>query len=581
VSSERQQEEHTIESQLTDLRRACAQLQIVDEYLDDGYTGEILARPGLDRLRDDARTSRFAAVYIHSPDRLARKYAYQVLVVEELRKRGVQVVFLNRALSDTPEDNLLLGVQGLIAEYEKTKILERTRRGKLQKARGGTVVGGIPPYGYTYVRTEGERYGRYVIHETEAATVRLIFELYECTGSVRQVARDLTERQIRPRQGIRWGGSSLHRILRNETYCGTTYYNKHRSVEVPGSSQKYRRRLNAGRQLRPRDEWVPITVPALMDRAQFARAQERLRQNHHPPVQRDVTYLLAGLVRCASCGAAFTREICKGYRYYRCNNRHRRFPLPRTCDARMIAKERLDAAVWQRIVDAIQRPDLLAEHVRRLHGGLHNTADATRQRIAALTNRLDQLKVQQQRLLDLYTQADLDRDALQAKSRDLAGRRAALQDELHGEEQALAGVIRHAAQPEAVARFCEVARHRLQNLDEAGKAEFVRRLVREVRLDSRRGLAQIVAAIPLTGDTANPEDDNTTGALTPLAGPEANSAISSTDSGTAYMSLRYCGRNPRKRPLPLCPHRVGKGATIEFSFQVELSEGGVRHTYYR
>ncbi len=109
-------------------------------------------------------------------------------MIEELKKNGIEVLFLNKQISDTPEDQLLLGVEGLIAEYEKAKILERTRRGKLHKARSGKIVGGIPPFGYDYVKDKG-----YVINEGEAEIVKLIFNLYIQLGSVRAVARKLTE----------------------------------------------------------------------------------------------------------------------------------------------------------------------------------------------------------------------------------------------------------------------------------------------------------------------------------------------------------------------------------------------------
>ena len=156
VSTERQEKEKekTIESQIEELRMFCEKngFLIVKEYVDDGWSGETLARPALDQLRDDASKKLFDIVCIHSPDRLARKFIYQGLVMEELKKKGIEVFFLNRPISDTPEDQLLLGVQGLIAEYEKAKILERTRKGRIHKAKEKGIVGSVPPYGYNYVK---------------------------------------------------------------------------------------------------------------------------------------------------------------------------------------------------------------------------------------------------------------------------------------------------------------------------------------------------------------------------------------------------------------------------------------------
>src|SRR6266487_3709873 len=149
VSTERQEREQTIESQLA-LLRAWVQAQghalnPDHVFTDEGYSGSRLDRPGLDALRDAAREAAFQAVAVLSPDRLARRYAYQVLLLEELRRVGCQVVFLHHPISDDPNDQLLLQIQGAIAEYERALLAERFRRGKLQKARAGQYVGGKAP----------------------------------------------------------------------------------------------------------------------------------------------------------------------------------------------------------------------------------------------------------------------------------------------------------------------------------------------------------------------------------------------------------------------------------------------------
>ena len=149
VSTERQEQEETIDSQLAQLKVLAAQKGEVvierDIYLDDGYTGELLARPALDRLRDDARDGLLDLILIHCPDRLARRYAYQVVVIEELEKYGCEVDFVNRTIAHTPEDQMLLAMQGVIAEYERAKIMERSRRGRLFKLRSGVLVTGQVP----------------------------------------------------------------------------------------------------------------------------------------------------------------------------------------------------------------------------------------------------------------------------------------------------------------------------------------------------------------------------------------------------------------------------------------------------
>src|SRR5437867_538526 len=181
VSSERQATAQTIASQLAALReRVTVDGYVLPEamqFLDDGYSGTTLVRPALERLRDLVAAGAVDRLYIHSPDRLARKYAYQVLLVDELHRCGVELIFLNRELGRSPEDDLLLQVQGMVAEYERAKILERSRRGKRHAAQQGSVnVLSGAPYGYRYIsKWEGGGAARYEIVLEEARIVRQIF----------------------------------------------------------------------------------------------------------------------------------------------------------------------------------------------------------------------------------------------------------------------------------------------------------------------------------------------------------------------------------------------------------------------
>ena len=181
VSTEQQAEAHTIASQVAAVRERVAvdglSVSEAMQFLDEGYSGATLVRPALERLRDVVASGSVDRLYVHSPDRLARKYAYQVLLVDEFRRAGVEVIFLNRALGQSPEDDLLLQVQGMIAEYERAKIIERHRRGKRHAARIGAVnVLSGAPYGYRYVtKYEGGGQARYEIIPDEARVVRQVF----------------------------------------------------------------------------------------------------------------------------------------------------------------------------------------------------------------------------------------------------------------------------------------------------------------------------------------------------------------------------------------------------------------------
>src|SRR5438874_9696814 len=181
VSSEKQAEANTIASQVAELRRRIEQdgatLQEDDCFVDDGVSGTILVRPALERLRDQVAHGVIDRLYVLAPDRLARKASYQALLIDELTSAGVELVFLNHALGKSPEDDLLLQVQGVIAEYERAKIMERARRGKQYAARQGRVsVLSQAPYGYRYVRkAEGGGEARFDVVLEEARVVRQVF----------------------------------------------------------------------------------------------------------------------------------------------------------------------------------------------------------------------------------------------------------------------------------------------------------------------------------------------------------------------------------------------------------------------
>src|ERR671916_3409460 len=179
VSTERQEQQQTIGSQVATLRDwAAARNHVLAEahvFRDEGYSGSRLDRPALDALRDAVRDAAVDVVAVFSPDRLARRYAYQVLLLEEFRRAGCEVVFLHRPISDDPDDQLLLQIQGAIAEYERAVLGERFRRGKLQRARDGHYLTGRAAYGYRYVPRCGDLAGQLLVDEREAELVRMLY----------------------------------------------------------------------------------------------------------------------------------------------------------------------------------------------------------------------------------------------------------------------------------------------------------------------------------------------------------------------------------------------------------------------
>jgi site-specific DNA recombinase len=183
VSSARQKEQETIRSQTVALHTHAEQLglDVPEQWVfeDDGHSGASLVRPALERLRDLVCQVPVDVLLVYSPGRLARKYAYQALLIEEFAKAGTTVMFIKGPRSDSPEDALLVQFQGMIAEYERAQILERTRRGKAHRAKSGTInVLSGAPFGYRYVRKSEHAEARYEIVAHEAAIVAELFARY-------------------------------------------------------------------------------------------------------------------------------------------------------------------------------------------------------------------------------------------------------------------------------------------------------------------------------------------------------------------------------------------------------------------
>lgn len=176
VSSEQQREEKTLGSQTASLIEFAKSqgLEAPAEWVfeDEGYSGATLERPGLERVRDLAAEGQIQVVLAYSPDRLSRKYAYQILLLEEFARQGVETLFVKAPQGDSAEDQLLVQCQRMIAEYERAQILERSRRGKRHRAQAGevSVLGGAP-YGYRYLRKSEEAPAAYLVEATEARVV--------------------------------------------------------------------------------------------------------------------------------------------------------------------------------------------------------------------------------------------------------------------------------------------------------------------------------------------------------------------------------------------------------------------------
>ena len=474
-------------------------------FIDAGYRGSTLIRPALERRRDAVAASEVERVYGYSPDRLARKYAYQVMRVDEFQRAGVELVFFNRQLGQSPEDELLLQMQGMIAEYERAQMLERSRRGKRHQAQRGSVnVLCGAPYGYRYItRTEGGGEARYEIVEEQAQVVRQIFDWVGRERlSIGEVQRRLTEAPtLTPAGKTWWDRRTIWGMLKTPAYKGQAGFGKTRAGKL-----RPRRREQRGRSLQPRracstydlpvDQWLSIPVPPLVDEALFEAVQAQLEENRRRARRgrRGAKYLLQGLLVCSGCGYACygkplspsTRKYHpREYAYYRCVGADAyRFGGQRLCDNKPVRTDRLEQAVWSEVCRLLENPRRLTEEYQRR---LEAVQVAPGEADAALVEK-SIAKVRQgiARLIDGYADGYLDKAEAEPRIRRFKERLQALEAQA---EQRRAQARQQADLQLVIGRleaFSAQVKIGLEQLDWVGRRELIRTLVKRVEIDQAR-----------------------------------------------------------------------------------------------
>jgi site-specific DNA recombinase len=506
VSSDQQAQAGTIVSQIEALHERLAKenFKLEQEYsfIDDGYTGATFLRPALERLRDAAAAGAIDRVYVHSPDRLARKYAYQVLLVDELERCGAEVVFLNRQLGQSPEDDLLLQVQGMIAEYERAKIMERCRRGKLHAARRGLVnVLSGAPYGYRYVSCQkGAGQASYEIILEQARVVRQIFEwVGRDRISIGEVRRRLQKQGVPTQSGkAYWDRTTVWGVLKNPAYKGMAAYGKTRTGPMKphlrtqrGDPEQPHRPYSTS--VVPVDQWHYIPVPAIVSEALFDSVQEQLIENkkHARQRKRGAKYLLQGLLVCKKCGYAYygkpiSLSAGKGkrrsYAYYRCiGSDAYRFGGQRICSNKQVRTDLLEQSIWQDVSSLLKNPQRIEnEYKRRLTGSKKNVRWNSSEQLHAL---IKKIKRGIARLLDAYQDSLIDKYEFEPRMRRAKERLAKLKAEVKKREdeetqqKELSLVIGH------MQDFADKVSSNLEGLDWLKRREIIRALVKQVEVD--------------------------------------------------------------------------------------------------
>jgi site-specific DNA recombinase len=478
-------------------------------------------------MRDLACEGQLEKILILSPDRLSRKYAYQVLLVEEFSRNGIEVVFLKSPQAKTPEESLLLQFQGMIAEYERTQIVERTRRGKRFRAKSGliNVLSGAP-YGYQYIKKTETSSAYYKVIEEEAKIVRTVYKLYVEDGlSINAIARWLNSHKVPTRKQISlWERSTVWAMLRNPAYKGTACFGKTRAAARKKITRALRQRggyaPRSGAHIElPRDQWIEIPVPSIIEDDLFQLAQERLEHNKtHSPRRTIEPTLLQSILVCKSCGYAYYRCSTKTSKrklyYYRCiGSDNYRFANGRVCQNKPIRQDYLDDLVWKQVVELLSNPELVQSEIRRRIEEVKNI-NPTKQRKKVLEKEIVRIEKSIQKLLDAYQEDLLQLEELRDRMPQLRRRQNAFKAELRNIDSALTDQHAVLRLTNNIETFLHKLRKAADAISVVERQKVLRLIVKEIQLDDES--LTIKHSIPLTTPSKTEK---------PIKGPEMTSYL--------------------------------------------------------
>lgn len=443
VSSKKQKDGETVQSQLDALRRYAAEKGYIIpkglEFIDEGYSGSLLKRPALDELREVVREGSINRVLVYSPDRLSRKYAYQLFLKDEMNKFGVEVNFLNSPPANTPEAQLAEHFQGIFAEYERTQIAERCRRGRLYKARQGH-VSALPSVAYGYIRVKVDNRSDFEIDPEASSIVKEIYRLYlQDEMTLRGVADELSRKGVKTyRGGKSWDHATIKGILENPAYTGTAYFGKTKKSEgVPGRIARYKSGVvvqpRYARTRLPEDMWIAIPVPAFISENDFQAVQEKLKKNKAFFARNTKELsLLQGLLVCGECGKPYYKKIRRSTKhrigYYCCSNTLAKGSTTPCCN-RSVRLEELDDLIFNEIVELLRNPSLIEAELKRQIEERPEKQESLKE--IEVKKELEQISKARNRLLDIYQDGEaLSLEELRERIEKLNRRKSMLEADL-------------------------------------------------------------------------------------------------------------------------------------------------------
>lgn len=498
VSTQKQAEEATIASQIAQLEQYAADhgytIKAEHRFIDEAVSGQGLQRPGLSRLRDSAMTGVFTTILCLSPDRLSRNLGVQQFLLSEWKGLNIELVFSHRPRSAlTAQDALLLNIEGAFAEYERTVISDRMRRGRRYRLSQGESAAWPAPYGYHYLPATGHQGSRWQENPAQAIIVKQIFIWYVRENrTIWVIVRCLNEQQIAAPQGKRWTYSTVRRLLGQTAYKGTAYYGRsQQDFSGVGRPRKQGQGLlqYPRYQQRASEEWIAVTVPALVEASLWQQAQEKRRMNSQNATRNSQrVYLLRGLLVCGVCQRTLQGRYQGGQRYYRCphGGKHRAAEIPaHTCSLRADA---IEQQVWQALADLLRQPEQI-----QVAWQAHQQAQSQPpSQISRWQQQQQQLQNQRRRLLDAYQSGALDLD-------ELTRRQNPIVLQLRQLETRLAAVDQVAVVDISLAQFTSQIEQALHSPDAKTQQEVIRLLMERIVVED--GALIIEHIVPTTNNS--------------------------------------------------------------------------------
>jgi site-specific DNA recombinase len=409
VSTKDQMKGYSIANQIEKCKEKAGTDNIL-EYVEEGKTGEILERPQLTKLREDARRGLIDEIIFYDPTRMSRKLIIQLMLKEEFTELGVKLVFVNTEYKENAEGDLQFNITGAFSEYEKEKIKERTVGGKVRKMKEGKVLGAYGLYGYDYDKNKST----YVINEKQAEVVRMIFDYFTDPNSpfkgVNGIAKHLTELGIpTAKNKAVWHRQVVRQILLNESYTGNHAQHK------TNDEGNYVRKQSGGKRehkTRPREEWIYTQIPSIISEEQYNRAQLLLKESKRRHAKGSLNkYLLSGLIRCSDCGNTMTGRVETWWGVKMpiySDKKNYSGAKHKGCGAYVKTSE-LDEMVWSHVLELLNEPE------KALEAKENKSNKYQLQEIKSVGEELEKIKKGRKRLISLAALSE-EEDLIEIKS---------------------------------------------------------------------------------------------------------------------------------------------------------------------